>query len=83
MITAKDKIANPVKFYTTPREVELDDELSVDEKIKVLTNWLDDINLRITAESENMPAHEETRFYMAEVERLLHKYQHLQAEKKS
>ncbi|GGI90033.1 hypothetical protein [Legionella impletisoli] len=83
MISAKDKIANPLKFYTTPSEVELDSELSVDEKVKLLINWLDDINLRIIAESENMPAREEeTRFYMAEVERLLHKYQHEQAQQK-
>jgi len=69
-----DKIANPLNFYKYPTEVEQDDELSVEEKIKLLVNWLDDINLRQIAEAENMPVTHETRYYMAEVERLLRKY---------
>ena len=75
MNKAQDKISNPLNFYKTPSEVESDDELSIAEKIKLLVNWIDDIKLRQIAEAENMTSSHETRYYMAEVERLLHKYQ--------
>ncbi len=71
-----DKIANPLNFYKTPIEVEQDDGLSIEEKIKLLMNWLDDISLRQVAEAENMPAINETRYYAAEVRLLLEKYKH-------
>ncbi|RUR10350.1 hypothetical protein [Legionella septentrionalis] len=78
-----EKIANPLKFYKHPFEVENDAELSIDDKIKLLTNWLDDIELRQVAEEENMPASNESRHYTAEVEKLLHKYQQEKAAKVS
>ena len=68
------KIANPLKFYQRAIEVERDKELSTEDKIKVLTSWLDDIHLRQTAESENMPSTHEPNYHTAEVERLLNKY---------
>lgn len=69
-----EKISNPLNFYQTPTEVEDDQTLSVEEKIKLLQNWLNDIYLRQTAESENMSSSDNTRFYVADVERLLEKY---------
>ena len=70
-----DKIANPLDYYKHPSEVDHDDELNIEDKVKLLINWLDDIKLRQTAESENMPPAHESRFYAADVERFLHKYQ--------
>jgi len=75
MDKALEKIASPLNFYTIPQEVEKDDGLSIEEKIKLLKNWLDDIKLRQIAEAENMPPAQETRYYMADVERLLLKYE--------
>lgn len=69
-----DKISNPLNFYHRPSDVEADKELSVDDKVTLLTNWLDDIFLRQLAEYENMSPAEEPYYHTAEVERLLHKY---------
>ncbi len=69
-----EKIADPLRFYKKPIEVDEDGELSISEKIKVLTSWLDDIFLRQIAESENMIAPHESHYHTAEVERLLQKY---------
>lgn len=77
-----DKIANPLDYYEHPAEVDRDNELSVEDKVKLLTNWLDDIKLRQTAEEENMPPADDSRFYAADVEHLLHKYQAEQLGKK-
>lgn len=74
MDTKLEKIADPLKFYNKPGEVENDPLLSVDEKIKLLTNWLNDITLRQTADNENMLAPHATRFYTEEVEKLLRQY---------
>lgn len=71
----QDKIANPLNYYTLPSEVDADKNLSLDQKITLLKNWLDDIHLRQTAEAENMRAPENGRTYIAEVERLLQQYQ--------
>ncbi|KTD21087.1 Uncharacterised protein [Legionella londiniensis] len=75
MSIVEDKIANPLKFYNRPIEVEYDSDLSLEDKIKLLTNWLDDIRLRQIAEAENMVDGEQPPTYIAEVEHLLHKYQ--------
>ena len=75
MNTKEDKIANPLDYYEHPNEVDKDTHLTIDEKVKLLINWLDDIRLRQTAEEENMPPAEDTRYYMADVERILHQYQ--------
>ncbi|KTC66557.1 hypothetical protein Lade_1215 [Legionella adelaidensis] len=69
-----EKIADPLKFYLHPSEVENEKELTLQEKIKLLNNWLDDIKLRQIAEEENMPPNKQTRYYTAEVEYLLQKY---------
>jgi hypothetical protein len=69
------KLANPLNFYNNPLEVDLDITVSPDEKIIILTNWLDDIIQRQTAESENMrPAHAPHQQHIAIIEELLHKY---------
>lgn len=75
MNTTVDKIANPLNFYKTPQEVEHDDTIDTEEKIKILTNWLDDINLRQIAEAENMLTTHESKDHVATIERLLRKYQ--------
>jgi len=74
MSTILDKIANPLNFYKKPHDVEHDQDLSVEDKIKILTNWLDDINLRQIAEAENMPMTYESKDNVAAIERLLRKY---------
>lgn len=79
MSTVLDKIANPLNYYTTPVEVAFDEELSIEDKVTLLTNWLDDIQLRQTAEAENMPTTHHTRYYAGEVLRLLNKYRTEQA----
>ncbi len=76
MNNTKDKIANPLNFYDNPVDVDRDEDLTVEEKIKVLKNWLDDIRLRQTAEAENMPAHHQPQYHMGEIEKLLEKYEH-------
>lgn len=53
-----DKIANPTKFYHSPREVKQDDSLTKAEKITLLINWLDDEKLKSIATEENMGAAE-------------------------
>ncbi len=75
MATAEEKIANPLNYYATPVEVDRDPDLSVDEKIKLLLNWLDDINQREIAEAENMLSHNNSRgHYIAQIETLLRNY---------
>jgi hypothetical protein len=56
MELTEKKIANPLNFYKTPDEVDQDSTLSQEDKIKILTNWLNDIELRELAEGENMPS---------------------------
>lgn len=76
MTLSEEKIANPVNFYETPDEVDHDQTLSTEEKIKVLTNWLNDIELREVAEAENMPSiHNSIGHYIKQIEALLRKYQ--------
>lgn len=72
-----DKIADPVNYYDKPIDVDKDTLLSIDEKITLLKNWIDDIKLRQTADAENMPAPENQRYHFAEIERLLAKYEHI------
>lgn len=75
MTITDDKIANPLNFYKIPDEVELDKTLTVEEKIKILTNWLNDVELRETAEAENMPSVHNSRGHPIEqIEKLLRKY---------
>lgn len=75
MKNTQEKIANPVKYYNHPNDVEHDNALTIEEKIILLKNWLDDINLRQTAEAENMQSNDNGRTYIADIERLLHHYQ--------
>ncbi|PJD93412.1 MAG: hypothetical protein CK424_02485 [Legionella sp.] len=75
MTITDDKIANPLNFYKIPDEVALDKTLTVEEKIKILTNWLNDIELRETAEAENMPSiHNSRGHHIEQIERLLRQY---------
>jgi len=77
------KISNPLNFYKNPHQVEEDSDLSIENKIKVLTNWLNDIELRETAENENMRDNQKLPHNSSNVlviERLLKKYKHLVGE---
>ncbi len=75
MTITGDKIANPLNFYKIPDEVDLDKTLTVEEKIKVLTNWLNDIELRETAEAENMRSvHSSRGNHIEQIEKLLRQY---------
>ncbi|MCR9192120.1 MAG: hypothetical protein NXI01_05600 [Gammaproteobacteria bacterium] len=75
MTSKEQKIANPMNYYKMPDEIEHDTSLSTDDKIKVLTNWLDDIQLRETAESENMPSiHNSRGHHIEQIAKLLRKY---------
>lgn len=76
MTIVEKKIANPLNFYHKPEEVDQDATLSVEEKIKVLTSWLNDIELREVAEGENMPSVQHSQgHYIKQIESLLRKYQ--------
>lgn len=75
MTLSEEKIANPLNHYSTPDEVDNDVGLSTEEKIKVLTNWLNDIELREVAEAENMPSvHNSRGHFISQIESLLRKY---------
>ncbi len=69
-----DKIASPFEFYKHPKDVEQDNSLTDVEKIVLLQNWLDDIELRQTAEAENMQSNKSTKYHLAEIKELLNKY---------
>lgn len=72
---SEEKIANPLNYYKTPEEVDSDASLTTEQKIKVLTNWLNDIELREVAEAENMPSvHNSSGHYIQQIEALLRKY---------
>lgn len=77
MNTTQDKIANPLNYYSSPSKVAQDVTLTQEDKIKILTNWLNDITLQQIAEEENMLATPETNNQqVVTIERLLRKYQH-------
>ncbi len=69
------KIASPHNFFKHPSEVEKGPDLSIPDKVKLLQNWLDDIKLQQIAEAENMPPIRQPRYFAADVEALLDKYQ--------
>jgi hypothetical protein len=54
MSISEKKIANPLNFYKSPSDVAHDRNLSLENKIKTLDNWLNDIDLQHIAEEENM-----------------------------
>ena len=75
MSISEKKIANPLNFYDTPSDVAHDRNLSLDNKIKTLDNWLNDIELQQVAEEENMPGeHQEQREQVDYLRRLLRTY---------
>jgi len=47
-------IKDPGKYFTSPREVVTDRDLSTDEKRKILDSWALDAQLLSVAEEENM-----------------------------
>ncbi|MBA2710295.1 MAG: hypothetical protein H0U57_06880 [Tatlockia sp.] len=70
-----DKIGNPTKYYKHPDEVKNDRALTTKDKIILLENWLDDINLKLVAEDENMPCTVEApKNYTNEIKEILANY---------
>ncbi|MDF1683169.1 MAG: hypothetical protein P1U36_00785 [Legionellaceae bacterium] len=74
MNTTESKIANPLNHYKLPNDVSHDRTLSLDEKIKILDNWQNDIELRQHAEEENMASLHELRDEVDTLRRLLRTY---------
>ncbi len=54
MSNSEQKISNPLNFYNEPSDVAHDTGLSLEEKIKTLDNWLNDIEQQDVADAENM-----------------------------
>ncbi|MDF1678661.1 MAG: hypothetical protein P1U32_08220 [Legionellaceae bacterium] len=80
MSISKKKIANPLNFYDKPSDVAHDRNLSLENKIKTLDNWINDIELQHVAEEENMPGvHREQREQVDYLRRLLRTYRAHQA----
>ncbi len=70
-----DKIGNPTKYYSHPDEVKNDRTLTTKDKIILLENWLDDINLKLVAEDENMPSTiDGSRNFVSEIKEILANY---------
>ncbi len=74
MTPTESKIANPLNHYRLPNDVSHDRTLSLEEKIKTLDNWLNDIELRQHAEEENMPSLHELYDEVDTLRRLLRTY---------
>lgn len=75
MSVSEEKIANPLNFYKKPSDVAHDTTLSLEEKIKTLDNWLNDIELREVADEENMlPMDQERHQEVDFLRRLLRTY---------
>jgi|GEM_PF-3342371 len=80
MSIQEQKIANPLKFYSEPEDVAHDKHLSLEEKIKVLDNWLNDIDLHAIADDENMQGKfKDRRQHVDYLRRLLRTYRAHQA----
>lgn len=74
MNTTESKIANPLNHYKIPNDVSHDRTLSLEEKIKTLDNWLNDIELRQHAEEESMASQHDLRDEVDALRRLLRTY---------
>ena len=67
-------IKDPGKYFTSPREVVCDRELSTEEKRKILDSWALDAQLLSVAEEENMggsdrPGLREVKLALLELEK--------------
>lgn len=75
MSISDKKVANPLNFYNTPTDVAHDRNLSLDNKIKTLDNWLNDIELQHVAEEENMLSARQEQYEQVDyLRRLLRTY---------
>lgn len=52
---------NPEAVYATPAEVAADSDLSAEEKTRVLEEWVQDLDARLSADNEGMAPTDETR----------------------
>ncbi len=75
MSISEKKIANPLNFYDKPSDVAHDRNLSLENKIKTLDNWINGIELQHIAEEENMlGSRQEQREQVDYLRRLLRTY---------
>jgi hypothetical protein len=75
MSISEKKVANPLNFYNTPTDVAHDRNLSLNNKIKTLDNWLNDIELQHVAEEENMLSTRQEQYEQVDyLRRLLRTY---------
>ncbi len=65
------RVANPPRYYKHPTAIMTDKELTESEQIAALKNWRDDINLRLTASSENMDGNGTDVSLVSEIDNLL------------
>ena len=80
MSISEKKIANPLNYYKTPSDVAHDRQLSLENKIKALDNWLNDIDLQRIADAENMlSTYQEQQEEVDYLRRLLSTYRAHQA----
>jgi hypothetical protein len=68
-------ISDPTRAYATPMDVVNDEDLSLDEKRKILESWKHDGQLLSTAQGENMAGGERSQLQdvslaLTELERL-------------
>jgi hypothetical protein len=68
-------ISDPTRAYATPMDVVHDEDLSVEEKRKILESWKRDAQLLSTAQDENMaggerPQLQDVSLALTELERL-------------
>ena len=49
-----EKLANPGRFYETPQEVLIDNQLSREQKQSILLSWQQQLDWKIKSTDENM-----------------------------
>jgi hypothetical protein len=72
-------ISDPTRAYATPMDVIHDEDLSIEEKRKILESWKRDAQLLSTAQDENMaggerPQLQDVSLALTELERLSGSY---------
>ncbi len=52
----REAIKSPYQEYARPEDIIADRDLTIGEKVKILTSWKEDAEALLRAEAENMPA---------------------------
>ena len=61
MATVDEKLMNPAKYYASPADVVVDDMLSQEEKVRVLSAWRLDAERLSESSNEGMTGGEKPR----------------------